>query len=60
MFAANVNVASVLSVISSGAGPERIVVTGGALTIHVQLAGVGSQLPQASRARTSSVCACRG
>ena len=56
MFAAKVNVAFLLSVTSSGAGPERMVVTGGALTSHVQLSGVGSQLPHSSRARTSSVC----
>src|ERR687895_259789 len=54
--AAKVNVALLLSVTSSGAGPERMVVTGGDATRHVQVSGVGSQLPQASRARTSSVC----
>src|SRR5918992_159325 len=55
----NVNVALVLSVTSSGAGPEMMVVTGGAFTSHVQTSGVGSQFPQASRARTWNTCTCR-
>src|SRR5918999_297359 len=47
------NVAVVLSVTSSGAGPEVIVVTGGAATFHSYLAGVGSKFPAASLARIS-------
>jgi hypothetical protein len=51
--AAKVNLALVLSVTPSGAGPERMVVTGGDLTSHWYLAGVVSQLPATSLARTS-------
>jgi hypothetical protein len=54
--AAKVNLALVLSVMPSGAGPDRMVVTGGDLTSHSYLAGVGSKLPATSRARTSRTC----
>src|SRR5918997_1759085 len=49
-----VKVALVLSV--SGAGPDRIVVSGGGVTLQLRLAGVRSALPAASLARTRSWC----
>src|ERR687895_555323 len=50
------NFALVLSVTPSGAGPEVMIVTGGAATLHSYLAGVGSKLPAASLARISMTC----
>lgn len=49
-----VNVASVLSVASSG--PERMDVSGGAKTVQLYVAGVGSMLPFVSLARTINSC----
>ena len=58
--AANVNVASVRTVVRSG--PESMRVSGGVtsgggpLTVHAAVAGVGSALPVRSSARTAKLC----
>ena len=52
--AVKVNVWSLASVISSG--PVRMIPIGGCETVHVYSAGVGSNRPATSLARTRSVC----